>query len=74
MSRKVQHHVQPREEALPRNIQVREEIQNFLLALDSYPARAVQEPRVNFQQHLCSFFAAACNDRQSGRARRHGAA
>ena len=74
MNRKVQRHVQPREGALPRNVQVREEIQNFLRALDSYPARAVQEPHVSFQQHLCSFFIAACNDRQSGRARRHGAA
>ena len=56
MSRKVQHHVQPREEALPRNIQVREEIQNFLLALDSYPARAAKEPGLSFHQHLGSFF------------------
>jgi len=50
--------VQPREIAPPRDEQVgvQEEIQNFLQALDSYPARAAKEPNVSFHQHLCSFF------------------
>jgi hypothetical protein len=35
-----------------------QEIQNFLRAVDSYPARVAKEPRVTFRQHLCSIFAA----------------
>jgi hypothetical protein len=68
MKSKMHYHVQPREIVPPRNAQVcnaqvQEEIQNFLLALDSYPDRVAKEPRVSFHQHLCSFFAAAHDDR-----------
>jgi hypothetical protein len=62
--------VQPLEIAAPRNQQVREEIRNFLQAVDSYPARVAKEPRVSFHQHLCSFFAAARDDRRNTRSRR----
>jgi hypothetical protein len=39
--------------------EVQEEIQNFLRAVDSYPARVAKEPSVTFQQHLGSIFAAS---------------
>jgi len=65
---------QPRESVAPRSgpvplvrAQVREEIQSFLQALDSYPARVAKEPGVSFQQHLCSLFAAARDDRSDDR-------
>jgi hypothetical protein len=70
MSPKVQHHVQPRESVPPRNAQVREEIRNFLRAVDSYPDRAAKEPRLSFRQHLSSFFATAHDDRSDVRPRR----
>jgi len=56
--------VQSLEAAPPSNehVQVRQEIQSFLLALDSYPARVAREPRVSFQQHLRSIFAARYED------------
>jgi hypothetical protein len=62
----------------PRSEQVREEVQqeirNFLQALDSYPARVAKDPRVSFQQHLGSLFAAAGihidDDRRDDRIRR----
>ncbi len=47
-----------------RNVQVQREIENFLRALDSYPARVAREPRVSFRQHLCSVFAAARDRRR----------
>jgi hypothetical protein len=50
----MQPQVQPRTSVPPSNRQVREEIQNFLRALDSYPARFAKHPRVSFQQHLRS--------------------
>jgi hypothetical protein len=62
--------VQPREIAPPRNAQVQQEIQSFLRALDSYPARVAKEPRVSFHQHLRSFFAADRDDRHDSRTRR----
>ena len=69
--------VQPREVVAPRSgpvplvrAQVREEIQSFLHALDSYPARVAKEPRVSFHQHLCSLFAAPRDDRRDSRSRR----
>jgi hypothetical protein len=37
---------------------VEEEIQNFLRAVDSYPARVAKEPRVTFREHLSSISAA----------------
>lgn len=71
MKRKMYSQVQPPENVLLRNAQVREEIQNFLLAVDSYPDRVAKEPRVSFHQHLSSFFAAAGDDRHDSRSRRH---
>jgi hypothetical protein len=60
--------VAPRSGAVPLvREQVREEIQNFLHALDSYPARVAKEPRVSFHQHLCSLSAAARDDRSEDR-------
>ena len=41
---------QPGEQS--RNLQARVEIQNFLLALDSYPTRFACEPDLSFEQHL----------------------
>ena len=55
---------QPCESAPPTNRQVREEIQNFLRAVDSYPDRVRREPTVTFRQHLSSFIAAV--DRRQG--------
>ena len=76
-----QNQVQPRETAPPRHAHVRiiqgevqEEIQNFLRAVNSYAARVAREPRVSFQQHLSSIFAARNdddNDRLESRPRRH---
>ena len=72
--RKMHYPIQPREVIAPRSrvvpfagAQVREEIQNFLQALDSYPARVAKEPRVSFHQHLCSLVAAALADRSEDR-------
>jgi hypothetical protein len=56
---------------------VEEEIQDFLQALNSYPARVAKEPRVSFQQHLSSIFAgrnyndSETDDRRSRNPRRH---
>jgi hypothetical protein len=74
--------VQPREIAPPRNApvriidgEVREEIQNFLQAVNSYPARVAKEPGISFQQHLSSIFAARNDneerDRRESRPRRN---
>jgi hypothetical protein len=74
MKRKMHYQVQPSEIVPPRGEQVHEEIQNFLHALDSYPARVAKEPRINFQKHLSSIFAArdeSDRDRRSQRTRRH---
>jgi hypothetical protein len=71
------HPIQPREVIAPRSgvvpfvrAQVREEIQNFLHALDSYPSRVAKEPRVSFHQHLCSLVGASRDDRRGHRSRR----
>ena len=63
MKPKVSYQIQPREVVSLRTEQVQEEIQSFLEAVDSYPARVAQEPSVSFHQHLCSIFAAR-NDRR----------
>jgi sugar-specific transcriptional regulator TrmB len=63
MKPKVFYQIQPREVVSLRTEQVQEEIQSFLEAVDSYPARAAKEPGVSFHQHLCSIFAAR-NDRR----------
>lgn len=70
MKVKIQHQMQPREIVALRHEQVEEEIQNFLLAVDSYPNRVVKEPGVTFQQHLSSFFASASRDRRDIPSRR----
>ena len=80
MKPKMQHQIQPREIAPPHSTriqgakgEVQEEIQNFLRAVDSYAARVAKEPRISFQQHLCSMFAARSDehDRRSRCPRRH---
>jgi hypothetical protein len=58
----MRHHVQPRDSVQPRNEQVRKEIQGFLRAVNSYPDRVAKEPRISFQQHLCSIFSHAPAD------------
>jgi len=35
-----------------RDQQVKQEIENFLQALSSYPDRFAREPRLSFQEHL----------------------
>jgi hypothetical protein len=70
MKSKMHYHVQPRESVPLRNEQVELEIQSFLQALDSYPARVAKNPRVSFHEHLCSFFAEAPDDRRDSRPRR----
>lgn len=71
---KMHYHVQPRETIQPRNEQARLEIQNFLHALDSYPARAAKEPRISFQQHLSTVSLPARDDRRSNRVARRRSA
>ena len=75
-----QNQVQPLEVAPPRSAHVRiiqgdaeEEIQRFLRAVNSYAARVAKEPRVSFQQHLSSIFAARNDEgeRRGSRSRRH---
>jgi hypothetical protein len=70
MKSKMHYHVQPRETVQPRNEQSRLEIQNFLHALDSYPARAAKEPRISFQQHLSTVSVSADYDGRSNRVAR----
>jgi hypothetical protein len=41
-----------------RRREVEKEIENFLLALSSYPDRFAQDPCVSFEQHLFSMMAA----------------
>jgi hypothetical protein len=36
---------------MSRDEQVRSEIQSFLQALDSYPKRFLQEPKISFEEH-----------------------
>ncbi len=75
------HQVQPPEIAAPRSAHVpfvqgdvQEEIQDFLQAVNSYPARVAKEPRITFRQHLSSISAARIDDeeeRRESRLRRH---
>jgi len=64
----MQRQVQPREIARRGaqvriiQIEVEEEIRHFLQAVNSYAARVAKEPRVSFQQHLTSIFAARVDD------------
>jgi len=41
-----------------REVEVRREIDNFLLALYSYPDRFADDPCLSFDQYLCSIMAA----------------
>ena len=77
MKPKMQHHVQPREITSSQvqvfQGEVEQEIRTFLQAVNSYPARVAKEPRVSFQQHLSSIFAARSDehDRSHRSSRRH---
>jgi len=70
MKAKMHYHVQPRAIAPPRNEQVRQEIRNFLRAVDSYPNRVAKEPEITFQQHLCSFISSDSHECRENRLRR----
>lgn len=48
---------QPRARALPRNEYAKEEIRNFLLAVNSYPECAAKNPSLTFEQYLSSLLA-----------------
>jgi len=50
-----------------RRREVQQEIDNYLLALSSYPDRFAQDPGVSFEQHLFSMMAAG---QTSGRGER----
>ena len=63
MKRKMNSVIQPQEIGSPRADQTEREIHNFLLAIDSYPARVAKDPTLTFQQHLCSFFVSSEKDR-----------
>ena len=72
--------VQPREMVTPRSGpihivrgQVQEEIENFLQALNSYPARVAKDPGITFHQHLCSFFRGARYGNGNGNDNNHRA-
>lgn len=41
-----------------REVEVRREIDNFLLALYSYPERFADDPYLSFEQYFCSIMAA----------------
>jgi hypothetical protein len=69
MKSKMQHHVQPREMVPSRQEQAQLEIQNFLQALDSYPARVEKEPGISFQKHLSSLLPAPVAAARSHRLR-----
>jgi len=47
--------------------EVEEEIQTFLQAVKSYPSRAAKEPRITFQRHITSIFAARNEDEKNDR-------
>jgi hypothetical protein len=51
-------YIQPSKSPRPSNEEVLLEIQSFLQALDSYPDRFSREPKISFEQHLCSLVAA----------------
>ncbi len=70
MKAKMHCQVQPREIAPPCNEEAQREIQKFLRALNSYPARAAKDPGVSFRQHLCSAFETR-GERRDTHPRRH---
>jgi hypothetical protein len=65
----MQHQIQPREISASCSELVEEEIQSFLQAVDSYPARVAKEPGISFQQHFRSIIRAAEEDRSRHRSR-----
>jgi hypothetical protein len=50
-----------------RRQEVQQEIENYLLALSSYPERFANDPYVSFEQHLYSMMAAGHTLRNGGR-------
>ena len=52
-----------------REQEVKQEIENFLDALNSYPDRFAQEPRLSFQEHL--FDIEMARQQANGGRRRH---
>jgi hypothetical protein len=50
-----------------RRREVQQEIDNYLLALSSYPDRFAQDPCVSFEQHLFSMMAAGHTSRRGER-------
>jgi len=65
MKAKLHYQIQPGELPSTRSEQFREEIEGFLHAVDSYPARVAEEPSLSFHQHLCSFFGTRNIDHES---------
>jgi hypothetical protein len=59
MKSKVQLQIQPGELHCAEQVQM--EINSFLEAVDSYPARAAEEANLSFQQYLTGFFVKARN-------------
>jgi hypothetical protein len=57
MRQKMLDYIQPRENASSRNDRTQQEIQNFLLAVRSYPDCAAKDPGLTFRQHLSSVLA-----------------
>ena len=47
------------------NEQVREEMQSFLAALDSYADRFALDPKITFEEHLGRLFPSKNEDRRS---------
>jgi hypothetical protein len=64
----MQHQIQPQEISASCSEPVEDEIQSFLQAVDSYPARVAKEPGISFQQHFQSIRAAE-KDRGRNRSR-----
>ncbi|MFZ0287095.1 MAG: hypothetical protein WAL32_17850 [Terriglobales bacterium] len=50
-----------------RRREVQQEIENYLLALSSYPERFAHDPCVSFEQHLFSMMAAGQTSRTGDR-------
>ena len=59
MKRKLGSQIQSCEIRLPSHEQAKSEIQSFLRAVDSYPARVAENPALTFHQHLRSLLASA---------------
>jgi hypothetical protein len=55
---KMRHQSQPVKAVPTRQERAEQEVQAFLMAVDSYHTRLAKEPGITFQQHLHQFFAA----------------